>query len=351
VTERASIDAEPSVAFASHLRRALDGGDEPEAALAAFGAMLDGDWTEVQTGAYLAALAARRVASDDLVGLALALRARCVPVAHGLPLVLDVCGTGGDGARTINISTIVSFVTAGCGVPTAKHGNRSASGSCGSADVLEACGIPVDVAPEESAARLRRFGFAFLFAQRHHPALRRLAPVRRQLGIRTILNLAGPLAGPAGATHQLAGVPSRELVPIVGEALRALGLRGAAAVHAASGLDEAAGEGPTHVYSFTAGGPGRLWRIDPEALGIAAPLASLAGGDASVNGAALQAILAGENSPRADVVALNAALALLVVGTVGDLREGLIRARTSLQDGSAAAAFEAARRPFPIEAA
>ncbi|MBV8373144.1 MAG: anthranilate phosphoribosyltransferase [Candidatus Eremiobacteraeota bacterium] len=313
----------------------------------AVGALVDGRWTPAQGGGFLAALAGKGEAICELVGAARALRERCLAVPHRLPLVLDVCGTGGDRAGTFNVSTCVAFVVAACGVAVAKHGNRAASSRCGSADVLEFAGVSLNASPEQAAKSLETNGFAFLFAQRYHPALKTIAPIRRELGVRTIFNIVGPLANPAGATRQLIGVARPEQVELVGTALRVLGTEAAAVVHSHSGLDEIAGDGPTTVFRFT---PTQTLRyeIEPANYGVHAPHSSLRGGDAAANAAALLAILGGERSPRADVVALNAALALQVADRVETLREGLELARSVLQSGAARDAFEVCRR---IEAA
>ncbi|MGH7728464.1 MAG: anthranilate phosphoribosyltransferase [Vulcanimicrobiaceae bacterium] len=323
---------------------------EREQVAGAIGAIVDGEWSAIQSSAFLAALASKGETSDEVVGAAEALRARALRVEHDLPLVVDTCGTGGDGAQTINVSTAAAFVLAGCGLPVAKHGNRAASSACGSADVLEAAGLAIDASPEDARRTLEREHFAFLFAQRYHPATREVAPIRRELGIRTVFNVLGPLANPAGATHQVVGVASLAHLELVGQALAALGGRAAAVVHASSGIDEVAGDVPTHVFEFGPGGTRRRL-LDPADYGIAAPPGALAGGSPAHNAAALRAILAGERSPRADVVALNAALALCVAERAEGLAEGLALARASLASGAALAVFERMRRDSPVESA
>ncbi|MGP6159557.1 MAG: anthranilate phosphoribosyltransferase [Vulcanimicrobiaceae bacterium] len=314
----------------------------------AVGAIMDAEWSAVQAGAFLAALATKGETPAEVVGAAEAMRARALHVEHELPLVADTCGTGGDGAGTINISTAVGFVLAGCGVSVAKHGNRAASSRCGSADVLEASGIRIDAPPELARMGLERDRFAFLFAQLYHPAMREVAPVRRDLGVRTIFNVLGPLANPARATHQVIGVSSEAHLQLVGEALARLGAKAGAVVHAANGIDEIAGDAPTHVYQFTQSGA-RRWLLDPSDFAISAPAESIAGGDPPANAAALRAILEGERSPRADVVALNAALGLVVTELASSLAEGLALARKCLTGGAALAVFESVRRPTEVE--
>jgi len=329
--------------FPALLKAVIGGADlSAEQAARAVGAIMDETISNVRAAALLAALAAKGETVDEVIGAARAMRERSVRVEHDLPLVIDVCGTGGDGAGTINISTAAAFVVAGCGVPVAKHGNRAASSACGSADVLEALGVKIDRTPEESARLLRDHNMAFLFAQRHHPAMRAVGPIRRDLGVRTIFNVLGPLTNPAGASRQVIGVASERHFELVAQALRGLGAVSGAVVHAANGLDEIAGEGPTSVYQFDRRGV-RRWTLDPAAYGVHAPLDSIRGGDAAFNAAALTAILAGEVSPRADLVCLNAALALVVASEAVDLDDGIARARASIAGGRARAALDALR--------
>lgn len=306
------------------------------------GAIMDETLSPVRAAALLAALAAKGETVDEVVGAARAMRERSVRVEHGLPMVLDVVGTGGDNAHTINISTMAAFVVAGCGVPVAKHGNRAASSACGSADVLEALGVKIDRSLESSARVLREHNIAFLFAQRHHPAMRAVAPIRRELGVRTVFNVLGPLTNPAGANRQLIGVARPEHVELVADALRALGAEAGAVIHGEDGLDEISGEAPTTVVQFGPGGVKR-WTLDPGAFGVRATRADILGGDAATNALALLAILDGENSPRARLVELNAALALVVAGTARDVADGVARAHDSIQDGRARAALDALR--------
>ncbi len=321
---------------------------DAESVAYAFGAMMDGAWSPAQSGAFLGALATKGETSLEIVGAAEAMRARSVRVEHDLDVVVDTCGTGGDGARTINVSTTAGFVLAGCGVHVAKHGNRAASSACGSADVLEAAGIAIDAHPDDARVHLERERFAFLFAQRYHPAMKAVAPLRRELGVRTMFNLIGPLANPARATHQVVGVANPAHLALFGDALVALGGRAGAVVHARSGIDEIAGDAPTDVYEFGPGGV-RRWTLDPRAYGIDAPPDALAGGTCAENAAALAAILDGERSARADVVALNAALVLVVAGRAGDLSEALALARASLRSGAARSVFDRLRGTSKLE--
>lgn len=311
---------------------------------AAIGEIMDGEWTSAQAGAFLTALAMKGETPAELAGAARAMRERSLHVAHSQPVVVDIVGTGGDLAGTINVSTCASFAIAACGLPVAKHGNRAASSKCGSADVLEALDVPLDLAGEPARIALESGRWLFLFAQRYHPAMKVVAPTRRELGVRTVFNLLGPLSNPAGATHLVVGVSNPAHVSLVGDALAELGAQGAAIVHAANGLDEIAGDVPTDVYQF-AGGNTRRYRLDPADYGIRVPLAEITGGEPAENARALRSILEGEASGRAEVVALNAALALVVAERAGSIAEALELARESLRSGAALAVYEAARRP------
>jgi len=335
--------------FRSLLRAVMAGRDlDAEAMAFAIGAMMDASWSPVQAAGFLAALATKGETAAEVFGAAEAMRARSLHVEHDLPVVVDTCGTGGDGAHTINVSTAAGFVLAGCGLHVAKHGNRAASSLCGSADVLEASGIAIDAGPEVARAQLERDRFAFLFAPLYHPAAKEVAPVRRELGVRTIFNILGPLANPARSTHQVIGVASEGHLELVGSALQSLGSQAGAVIHAQSGIDEIAGDAPTHVYQFDATGT-RRWMLDPRDVGIEAPPNALAGGSPAFNAAALRAILEGEQTPRADVVALNAALVLVVAERAEDLTEGLALARASLSSGAALSVFDRLRRPTEME--
>lgn len=325
------------------LRRVLGGEDLTSSEMAeVIGAIMDETLSPVRSAALLAALAAKGETVAEVVGAARAMRERSVRVEHGLPLVLDIVGTGGDNSHTINISTAAAFIVAGCGVPVGKHGNRAASSTCGSADVLEAVGVKLDASPDDAARGLRAHNIAFLFAQRHHPSMRAVAPIRRELGVRTVFNVLGPLTNPAGANRQLVGVARAEHVTLVADALRALGAEAGAVVHGEDGLDEISGESPTDVVQFDRGGV-RRWTLDPARHGVRASRAEIRGGDVASNARALLAILDGERSPRADLVSLNAALALVVAGEAVDIDDGLARARTSVDTGRARAALDALR--------
>jgi anthranilate phosphoribosyltransferase len=329
--------------FPQLLQSVLRGADlSADDAARAIAAIMDGELSNVRAAALLTALAAKGESADEVIGAARAMRERCVPVRHGLPLVMDVCGTGGDGANTINISTAVAFVVAGCGVPVAKHGNRAASSMSGAADVLESLGVKLDRSAEMSAHLLREHNIAFLFAQRHHPAMRAVGPIRKELGIRTIFNMLGPLTNPAGANRQLVGVSNDRQFESIAYALRGLGADAGAVVHSTNGLDEIAGDAPTYIVQFDREGV-RRWTLTPADYGVHASLASMRGGDAATNARALLDILEGERSPRADVVCLNAALALVVAGVAVNVEDGMVRARESIAGGAAIAALDVLR--------
>jgi len=306
------------------------------------GAIMDGSFTTIQGAGLLVALASKGEHVDEIVGAARAMRERSVHVEHGLETVVDVVGTGGDGANTINISTMAALVVAAAGVPVAKHGNRAASSACGSADVLEATGLPLDLAPDRAASMLRGSNFTFMFAPRYHPAMKNVAPIRRELGVRTVFNVLGPLTNPAAATVQVVGVARAQLLEIMGSVLRGLGVERGAIVHGENGIDEVAGDARTLIYSFDENG-GRSWAIDPHEFGINTPLQTLVGGSVESCRDAFLSILGGERSPRADVVALNAALVFQTLGTDPTLHQALERAREVLASGAPLRTFERAK--------
>ena len=328
--------------FPGLLRRVVAGEHlDAQQTAEAFGAIMDETLSPVQASALLAALAAKGEAASEIVGAARAMRERSLHVEHDLE-VIDVCGTGGDGAGTINISTAVSFVLAGAGLPVAKHGNRAASSKCGSADVLEALGVKIDVTPGDAARQLAEHKITFLFAQHYHPAMRVVGPIRRELGVRTIFNMLGPLTNPARARRQVVGVPREHWVSLLGEALIELGAEAGAVVHGTNGLDEIAGDAPTRVFQFDRSGS-RAWTLVPRDYGIHASLDDIHGGDAAFNADALIRILSGERSTRVDVVCLNAALAFVVADRAKSIDEGLVLARNSITEGKALRALDALR--------
>jgi anthranilate phosphoribosyltransferase len=318
------------------LAKVLCGGRLTEdEARAAMGTIMDGAATPAQIGALLAALSVRGETEDEVVGFARTMRARAVPLSPVAGAV-DTCGTGGDGAGTFNISTVTSFVVAACGVPVAKHGNRSASGSCGSADVLEALGIKIDPPVPAVEGLLRDVGWAFLFAPGFHASTRHAAAPRKELGVRTAFNLLGPLTNPARPAAQLVGVPRADLTVFMARCLARLGVRRAWVVHG-DGLDEVTLCGRTTVAAVEDEGV-RTFTVTAEDAGLpmVADRASLRGGDAAANAAAANEILAGARGPRRDVVLLNAAAVLLVADRARDLREGVAQAADAIDSGRAA---------------
>jgi anthranilate phosphoribosyltransferase len=325
------------------LRRALAGEHLTQDESAAFvGEIMDGNYTPTQSAGLLIALAAKGESADEIAGAARAMRERSLRVEHDLPIVVDVVGTGGDHANTLNISTMAALVVAAAGIPVAKHGNRAASSACGSADVLEAAGFQLEIEPERAGRMLRECGFTFMFAPRFHPAMRNAAPVRRELGVRTIFNLLGPLTNPARATHVIVGVAHESLVERIGETLRLLGARSGAVVFGSSGVDEVVGDAPTLVYSFDESGARRR-RLEPSDFGIGSALRTPIGGSVQASREAFIEILGGARSDASDVVALNAALAFQIIGAEQKLSAAFERARTLLRSGAVWPAFERAR--------
>jgi anthranilate phosphoribosyltransferase len=331
-----------STTYSSLLRRLIAGEDLSQEDAAVFvGEVMDGVYTPVQAAGLLVALAVKGESAEEIAGAARAMRERSVHVDHALPMVVDVVGTGGDGANTINISTMAALVVAAAGVPVAKHGNRAASSVCGSADVLEAAGLPIEIVPDVAGRMLRDVGFTFMFAPRYHPAMRNVGPIRRELGVRTIFNVLGPLTNPARATHQVVGVSRQSLLEPIGKVLRTLGVRSGAVVHASNGIDEVAGDAPTRIFSFDEEGE-RSWLLDPAAYGVDVPLGAVVGGSVEACRDAFFSILGGEERPAAKVVALNAAVVLHAVGEERSI-EGLERAESILGSGAALRTFERAK--------
>jgi anthranilate phosphoribosyltransferase len=305
---------------------------------ASFEALMGGEWSEAQQAAFLIALRAKGESPEELAAAARVLRRAAVPVEAVRRPLIDTCGTGGDGAHTLNISTGAALVAAACGAAVAKHGNRSVSSRCGSADVIEALGVPLDLEPERLGALLDAEGFAFLFAPRLHPAMKVVMPVRRGLAVRTVFNLLGPLCNPAGVRRQVVGVYGEAAQTLVAGALASLGAEHALVVHSRDGLDEISACAPTRVIEVRDGAIARELTIVPEELGVERhDPAALAGGDAAANARRLREILGGrERSVASEAVALNAAAALLVAGLAEDLAAGLAAARACLAAGRGA---------------
>jgi anthranilate phosphoribosyltransferase len=295
----------------------------------------DGGATPAQVGAFLAALRLKGETVDEIAGAAQVMRARVDRVHVGRDVFVDTCGTGGDGRNTFNISTTAAFVVAGAGITVAKHGNRAVSSRSGSADVLAALGVNVD-APKDVVERcLDEVGIGFLFAPRLHPAFKAVAGLRRELGVRTVFNLLGPLANPAGARHQVMGVYEPRWVPIIGGVLAALGAAHAFVVHG-EGLDEIAVTGMTHVCEVKAGAVERFAMV-PEDIGLRRhPEAEIAGGDAERNARILRDVLAGQKGAPRDAVLANAAAGLVCAGAAKDLKDGVRGAERAIDGGAAA---------------
>jgi anthranilate phosphoribosyltransferase len=299
---------------------------------AAMAIIMDGEATPAQIGALLVGLAVRGETEDEIVGFARTMRARAVPLTS--KGAVDTCGTGGDGAGTFNISTVASLVVAACGVPVAKHGNRSASGSCGSADVLEALEVKIDAPIAVVQRCLDEVGWAFLFAPGFHASTRHAVGPRKELGIRTAFNLLGPLTNPAVPSAQIVGVPRPELTEFLAGCLRRLGVGRAWVVHG-SGLDELSLCGPTRVTAFD-DGEVRTFTVRPEDAGLdPCDAPALQGGDARANADIARRVLDGGRGPARDVVLFNAAAALLVAGRVSDLKAGVAEAGRAVDDGRA----------------
>ncbi len=300
---------------------------------ALFGRMLDGAMADDEIEATLIALADKGETSEDIAGAALAMRERMVRVPAPADAI-DVCGTGGDGQHSLNVSTAVAIVVAACGVPVAKHGNRAASSKSGTADALEALGLNLNAASERASQTLDDIGIAFLFAQAHHPAMRHVMPIRRKIARRTIFNLIGPLANPAGVTRQLVGVAQPGLVSLYLRAMELLGAEVAMIVSGEEGLDELSVDGTTMVA--TLGLRGIAERIVPEDAGLlGCPLDELRGGDAAYNAAALRRLLGGEDGAYRNAVLLNSAGALIVAGEVTGWRDGAAMAAEAIDKGLA----------------
>ena len=303
-----------------------------------FGQMLDGAMSDDDIANTLVTMADRGETADEIAGAARAMRTRMIPVVAPAGAI-DVCGTGGDGSHSLNVSTAVAIVVAACGVPVAKHGNRAASSKAGGADTLEALGLDLNRASETAEATLADLGIAFMFAQKHHPALARIAPIRKSLGRRTIFNLLGPLANPARVTRQLVGVPSPSLVPVYRDAMTQLGTERAMIVSGEEGLDEISISGISRFVSigFDLGHD----IIAPEGAGLPRhPSDAIRGGDAHFNAAALRDLLDGKPGAYRDAVLLNAAAALIVAGEANDGEDGIEEAAEAIDKGLAKALLD-----------
>jgi len=322
--------------FRTALERLAGGGDlTREMASAAMGTIMDGAATPAQIGALLMGMRAKGETCEEITGCAEAIRRRALPVPHGYPDLVDTCGTGGDGASTFNISTTAAFIVAGAGQKVAKHGNRAISSQTGSADVLEALGVQVDMAGPEAAGALDEVGITFLFAPSFHSAMRHAAPVRRELGVRSVFNVLGPLCNPAGATAQIVGVFDPDLAPVIARVLGNLGVKRAVVVHGSDGLDELTITGPSRVAEWT-GDEVREYAVDPTVMGVSRGTPeSIKGSDPRANAQILRDVLEGKPGGPRDVALLNAGAALMVAGAARDIRDGVERARVSIDSGAA----------------
>jgi anthranilate phosphoribosyltransferase len=292
----------------------------------------------VRTASFLTALAMREATVDEIVGAARAMRASMHKV-QAPPGAIDQCGTGGDGHGTLNVSTAAAFVVAACGVPVAKHGNRNMSSRTGTADVLEALGVKIDLDARAAERCLREAGLSFLFAQAFHPAVKHVAPVRKELGFRTIFNLLGPICNPAGVRRQLLGIYARNWIEPIAHVLARLGTEKAWVVHGIDGLDELTTTGTTYV-AVLEHGKVTMREIAPEDAGLPrTSLAALKGGEPADNAAALRALLDGERGAYRDIVLLNAAAALIVADKANNLKEGVALAANAIDTGRAKAAL------------
>src|SRR5579863_3274346 len=321
--------------------------------------VLAGSCSDAQIAALLVALRMKGESVEEIVGFAEAIRAAATPLpislaenstsaldlsGTGRDALVDTCGTGGDASGTFNISTASAFVTAGAGVRVAKHGNRSLTSKCGSADVMEALGITIQLSPQRAAQCLREIGICFLYAPDLHSSMKQVQRVRRELRLRTMFNLLGPLTNPAHASGQVVGVYALDMVEKLAEALSMLGLHRALVVHGLDGLDEITITGPTRVAEARDGIVG-TYEVEPEEFGMKrATLADISGGDATENAAIVREVLSGKKSPRRDVVLLNSAAALVAAGRVDHLADGIPLATHSIDSGAAAAELTALAR-------
>ena len=323
------------------IRRVVEGHDiDRESMFSVFGSVMDGAVTDVQKSALLVALRMKGETPEEITGAAMAMRARVTPLDVDSGTLVDTCGTGGDGRGTFNISTVAAIVAAGAGALVAKHGNRAVSSACGSADVLAELGVHVDLDAPRMSGVLRKTGISFLFAPKLHPAMSAVAAVRRELGMRTIFNVLGPLTNPAFARRQVLGVYNDRLVEVVARVLLALGAEHAMVVHSRDGLDEISVSAPTHVCEVR-NGEVHSYELTPEALGLPThSIEELGGGNAHDNAGIVRRVLEGETGARHDVVAANAGAALYVGGLAPTIRDGVTRASQSIPSGRALAKLE-----------
>jgi anthranilate phosphoribosyltransferase len=327
------------------ISKVVEGGDlTREEAVAAMNSIMTGEATPAQVASFLTALRLKGETVEEIAGFAQVMRSKVnrviVPAGINRPVV-DVVGTGGDGQHTFNISTTAAFVVAGAGAVVAKHGNRAASSKCGSADVLEALGININLTAEQVATCLQEAGFGFMFAPLFHPSMKYAAPVRREIGIRTVFNILGPLTNPAGVSHQLIGVPGERIAAKIAQAVDRLETEHALVVHSHDGLDELSIAAENHIFEVKQNGKIKEYTLSPEDVGLTrARKEVMAGGTAQENAAITLRILEGEKSPQRDVVLLNSAAALVAVDLAADFQEGIERAQTALDNRAAMAVLK-----------
>jgi anthranilate phosphoribosyltransferase len=328
--------------FQEYLKRIIERGDLSEDQMAeAMDLIFSGQSSDAQIGALMAALATKGETYAELAGAARAMRKKALRLQVPVPTLVDIVGTGGDGAHTFNISTTTAFVVAGCGVPVAKHGNRAVSSRCGSADVLEALGVNLNLDPERVEEAVMEIGIGFLYAPLYHKAMRHAARARKEIGLRSIFNMLGPLTNPAAANCILLGVYAAGLTEMFAQALKRLGARRALVVHGHDGLDEITVCGPTRVSELKDGAI-RTYDLFPETYfgGVFDP-EDLKGGDVSENAAITRGILGGDSGPKRDIILFNAGAALLCAGKANDLAQGIEMARQAIDSGAARAKLEA----------
>ena len=322
--------------FRDHLKRIIEGNDLSESQMSEMMTeILSGTITDSQIGAMMAALATKGETFTELAGAARAMRRKAIRIDVPSATVVDTCGTGGDSSNTFNISTTTAFVVAGCGAVVAKHGNRSASSKCGSADLLEALGVNLNVDPEIVEEAVADIGIGFMFAPLYHSAMKYAATARKEIGLRSIFNMLGPLTNPAAANCQLLGVYAPKLTEMFAEALKLLGTKRAFVVHGHDGLDEISVCAPTRISELK-DGVIRTYDISPEQFfGKTAEPGDLLGGTADKNADITRRILSGETGPRRDVVLLNSAAALAATSMVENLRDGIEMAASAIDEGKA----------------
>lgn len=336
--------------FRGLIAKAVEGELPHADALRAFDVIMSGGATSAQIGAFLMALRMRSEAFDEIAAAAQVMREKMLRVSAPEGAI-DIVGTGGDGRKTLNISTAAAFIAAGAGVPVAKHGNRAVSSRSGAADALSLLGIDLNAAPETIERALREVKIGFMMAPNHHSAMRHVMPARREMGVRTIFNILGPLTNPASVKRQLSGSFSPHLLLPMAETLRGFGSERAWLVHGGDGTDEISISADTEVVALEEDGEIRRFSVTPEDAGIEShSFLKIRGGTPAENAAALEAVLKGERNAYRDAALLNAAAALLVAGAAADLREGAELGRKSLDSGAAFAALEGLRRLAPAPA-